>query len=183
MTYYGGKDLAEAFKTVRGNTIKIAQDIPENQYGFRAADGTRTVGEMLTHVALATPFFFSHLIVNKVTDMTQVNFQELMQKSGAEQARPRGKAEIVALLQKTGDEFAALLAGLSDAFLAEPVTQMPGSAPPAKSRFEMLMSAKEHEMHHRAQLMLIQRMLGLVPHLTREREERFAAAQARPAGR
>ena len=26
-------------------------------------------------------------------------------------------------------------------------------------------------MHHRAQLMLIQRLLGMVPHLTREREK------------
>ncbi|MGH9629396.1 MAG: hypothetical protein ACRD7E_13835, partial [Bryobacteraceae bacterium] len=35
-----------------------------------------------------------------------------------------------------------------------------------KSRLEDLLSAKEHEMHHRAQLMLIERMLGIVPHLT-----------------
>lgn len=27
-------------------------------------------------------------------------------------------------------------------------------------------------MHHRGQLMLIQRMLGIVPHLTRQREAR-----------
>lgn len=26
---------------------------------------------------------------------------------------------------------------------------------------------KEHEMHHRGQLMLVERMLGIVPHLTR----------------
>jgi uncharacterized damage-inducible protein DinB len=38
----------------------------------------------------------------------------------------------------------------------------------------MLMGVKEHEMHHRAQLMLVERQLGLVPHLTREREARMA---------
>jgi hypothetical protein len=32
-------------------------------------------------------------------------------------------------------------------------------------------------MHHRGQLMLIERMLGITPHLTRAREER-ARAQA-----
>lgn len=42
------------------------------------------------------------------------------------------------------------------------------------------MSAKEDEMHCRAQLMLVERMLGIVPHLTRkyaemEREMREAA--------
>jgi uncharacterized damage-inducible protein DinB len=38
----------------------------------------------------------------------------------------------------------------------------------------MLLSAKEHEMHHRAQLMVIERMLGITPHLTRQMQERMA---------
>jgi uncharacterized damage-inducible protein DinB len=49
-----------------------------------------------------------------------------------------------------------------------------GATPPFKSRFEMILSVKEHEMHHRGQLMVIERMLGIVPHLTREREARMA---------
>jgi uncharacterized damage-inducible protein DinB len=36
----------------------------------------------------------------------------------------------------------------------------------------MLLSVKEHEMHHRGQLMLIERMLGIIPHLTRARQNR-----------
>jgi uncharacterized damage-inducible protein DinB len=58
--------------------------------------------------------------------------------------------------------------------------------PPSKSRFEMLMSAKEHEMHHRGQLMLMERLLGVVPHLTRDMQTRVAAMQAskeNPIGR
>jgi uncharacterized damage-inducible protein DinB len=50
--------------------------------------------------------------------------------------------------------------------------------PPSKSRFEMLLGPKEHEMHHRGQLMLVQRMLGKVPHLTRQMQERVAAMKA-----
>ena len=42
----------------------------------------------------------------------------------------------------------------------------------------MLLGVKEHEMHHRAQLMLIQRLLGMVPHLTRHREAMAGAAAA-----
>jgi uncharacterized damage-inducible protein DinB len=49
-----------------------------------------------------------------------------------------------------------------------------GAMPASKSRFEMILSVKEHEMHHRGQLMLIERLLGVVPHLTREREARMA---------
>ena len=47
--------------------------------------------------------------------------------------------------------------------------------PASKTRFEMILGVKEHEMHHRAQLMMIERMLGIVPHLTRQMQERMAA--------
>jgi uncharacterized damage-inducible protein DinB len=54
----------------------------------------------------------------------------------------------------------------------------PGAQPPSRTRLEMFLSAKEHEMHHRGQLMLMERMLGIVPHLTRQMQERMAAMMA-----
>ena len=59
-------------------------------------------------------------------------------------------------------------------FLRNPSRCPPGAEPATKTRFEMLLSPKEHEMHHRGQLMLLQRMIGLVPHLTRQMQERMA---------
>ena len=32
MTYYGAKELAESWRTVRKNTIQVAEDIPEDKY-------------------------------------------------------------------------------------------------------------------------------------------------------
>jgi hypothetical protein len=43
VNYYGAKDMAAAFRTVRKNTLKIAEEIPEDQYNFRPAEGTQTV--------------------------------------------------------------------------------------------------------------------------------------------
>ncbi len=177
MTYYGPRELAAAFRTVRNNTIKMAEEIPENKYDFRAAPDTRSIGQTLTHVALGTGFQY-HVHSNKITDLKTVNFPELFQKVTAEEGKPRTKAEIVALLKSEGDRFAAFLEGLSESFLAEPVAMPPGAEPATKSRFEMLLSPKEHEMHHRGQLMTLQRMIGLVPHLTRQMQERMAQAMA-----
>ena len=39
MNYYGAKDMAESFRTVRRNTLQIAQDIPEDKYGFKRDGG------------------------------------------------------------------------------------------------------------------------------------------------
>src|SRR5439155_14926594 len=126
MTYYSGKELAGSFRTVRANTIKIAEEIPENKYDFRAAPGTRTIGQTLVHIALSPGFAF-HVHSNKVADFRTLNFRELMQTFGAEEAKPRSKAEVVAFLRSEGEKFASLLEGLSDSFLAERVTMMPGA--------------------------------------------------------
>ena len=177
MTYYGGKDMAAAFRTVRENTLKIAEEIPEEKYGFKPANDSRTIGQTLTHIALGPGFQF-HIHGNKVSDMKTLNFPEMMKTIQTEEAKTRTKAEIVAFLKAEGDKFASFLEGLQESFLGEQVTMPPGAAPASKSRFEMLLGAKEHEMHHRAQLMTLQRMIGQVPHLTRQMQERFAQMAA-----
>ena len=181
MTHYGGQELARSFRTVRSNTIQIAEEIPENKYDFRPAPDCRAVAQTLVHIAFVSALHL-HLHRNRIGDLNTVNFMELFQPIAAEEGKPRTKADIIALLKSRGDEFASYLEGLSDSFLAESVTQPSGTQPAAKSRLEMLLSAKEHEMHHRAQLMVVERMLGITPHLTRQMQERMAqraAAQAR----
>ena len=180
MNYYSGPQLAASFRQVRGNTIQAAEEIPEDKYGFRAASETRTIGQLLAHIAVG-PWFQLHVHTNGIDDLKQVNFMELVPRFTAEEAKPRTKAELVAFLRSEGERFAKYLEGLSDAFLAQSVQMPPGTTPPVKSRFEMLLSPKEHEMHHRGQLMLLQRMVGVVPHLTRQMQERMAARAAAAA--
>ena len=67
--------------------------------------------------------------------------------------------------------------------MSEQVEYPEGMEPRVKSRFEMLSAPKEHEMHHRGQLMVVERMLDITPHLTRHMEERIAAMQSIQAGR
>jgi uncharacterized damage-inducible protein DinB len=69
-------------------------------------------------------------------------------------------------LGRAGESWAQWVEKLPEA-LSEQV-RMPGGS--SKSRFEMLLGTKEHEMHHRAQLTVIERLLGVVPHLTRRRQ-------------
>ena len=152
---------------------QIAEDIPGDKYGFQASPDTRSIGAALVHIAVSTGFQ-DYIQRNKVTDLKDVNFMELFQKFSAEEAKPRTKADTIAYLKSQGEAFASFLEGLSDEFLAEPVAMPLGAEPATKTRFEMLLSPKEHEMHHRGQLMLLQRMIGLVPHLTRQMQEHMA---------
>ena len=112
----------------------------------------------------------------RLTTLVGYDFFGLLDRFNAEEARTRSKAEILELLRTEGERFAAWLETLTPEFLAERVTEPDGKA--TKSRFERLLGAKEHEMHHRAQLMLIERQLGIVPHLTRQFNERVAQMRA-----
>jgi uncharacterized damage-inducible protein DinB len=56
MNLYGPKQLAQSMRTVRKNTIQIAQDIPEDNYGYRPTSDSRSVAEILVHIALLSKF-------------------------------------------------------------------------------------------------------------------------------
>jgi uncharacterized damage-inducible protein DinB len=175
MTYYGPKELASSFRTVRKNTLVIAEEIGEDHYGFRAAPETRSVAEILTHVSLITRMPLQLHKIERRTSLEGFDFPGFFLPLIAEEKTPRGKAEILALLRSEGENFGSWLDSLSDEFLGESVALPAGMQPGSKSRFEMILGVKEHEMHHRGQLMLIERMVGLVPHLTREMNARFTA--------
>ena len=169
MTYYTGKDLARSFRTVRKNTIQAAHDIPEEQYGFRAHGDTRSVGQMLAHIAAISGWQHKLHGVDKRTFMAPGDWAGYIGGSHALETSLTSKKDILHALESEGEAFATFLEHLSDASLAETVSFPPPAEPASKTRFEMLMGVKEHEMHHRAQVMLLQRLVGIVPHLTRQR--------------
>ena len=178
MTYYGAKRLADSFRTVRKNTIILAEEIPAEQYDFMPAPGVRSVGAQLAHIAVNTRWAIE-IHSNGTTFIDFATFGQHLAQAANEEALLGTKDEILDALRKDGDAFAAFLESLTEDRLAETVGFPPPLQPSQKSRFELLLGVKEHEMHHRAQLMLIQRLLGIVPHLTRQREAAVAATAGR----
>lgn len=174
MTYYGARQLADAFRTVRANTLTMAEEIPEEQYAFRPVAGVRSVGELLAHIAIAPRW---SLAVHG-EGLSHIDFEYFGRSSArlaTEEQALQTKEQILDALREGGDAYVAFLESMTEDALAEQVTFPAPVQPPSKSRFEMILSSKEHEMHHRAQLMLIQRQLGMVPHITRRREAMRAA--------
>ncbi|MBL0169710.1 MAG: DinB family protein [Gemmatimonadaceae bacterium] len=173
MSGYGGKELAKAFRTVRNNTLQIAEDIPADQYDFVPAPGLRSVGALLTHIAMTAKLQEDFHRTRRLTTLQGYDFPAIIGALAAEEQKPRSKEDIIALLKGEGEQFASWLESLSPEFLDETYGDHTGANP--RTRFEGLLSPKEHEMHHRAQLMLAQRLMGIVPHLTRAMQARMAA--------
>jgi uncharacterized damage-inducible protein DinB len=163
MSLYGVRQLVASMRAVRQNTILIAGDIPESKYAFRATPETRSVAETLVHIAwLGTADRFMHE-ERRLDSLEGFDFPALLEKSATEEKAARSKSEIIELLRVEGDRAARWVETLSDAFMSEQV-RLPGGG--SVSRFEMLLGTKEHELQHRAQLTVIERILGIVPRFT-----------------
>ena len=169
MTCYGAKEMRASFDTVRRNTITLAEEIPAERYDFRAAPGCRSAGEMLAHVAVA-PMWQIDLHGSHVDRVDFERFGAHLAEAAAAERALNTKEAIVQALRDNGERLSEFFGSLTNATLEELVSFPPPIQPPVKTRFEMLLGIKEHEMHHRGQLMLIERMIGIVPHLTRARE-------------
>jgi uncharacterized damage-inducible protein DinB len=176
MRYYGPEELVFGNRTVRKNTLIIAEEIPEEKYDFRPVPEYRSVAQLLAHIALAYKFQYQFHAVERRGSFEGFDFPSFMKNIAAEEGRKRSKAQIIDLLKAESEKWVSWVEGLSEDFLSQMVRMPEGSVPAQKSRFEMILSVKEHEMHHRGQLMLIERLLGITPHLTREREARMAQA-------
>ena len=112
-----------------------------------------------------------------VSQVTYEIFGQRLAANAAAECALAGKDNVLQALGDNGDRFAAFLNGVSDDTLSETVSFPPPVQPETRSRFEMLLGVKEHEMHHRGQLMVYQRILGMVPHLTRARQQATAAGR------
>jgi uncharacterized damage-inducible protein DinB len=167
MNLYGPKQLADSMRTVRKNTILIGEDIPERNYDYRPTPESRSVGETLVHIASLSRFDRFVHEEEHLSSLEGFDFGAFSKKAETEELSLHSKSDIVSLLLTQGDRWCLWVEGLPEALLSETVRQ-PGGA--LKSRFEMLIGTKEHEMHHRGQLMVMERMLGIVPHLTRNRQ-------------
>ena len=181
MNYYGAKELAESFRVVRGNTITIAEELPEDRYAFRPAPETRTVGELLAHIALAYSFHHQVHAVEHRSSMEGFDFVGLMQRLAVEEKAARSKEQTLAMLRSSGEKWATWLDGVTESVLAERVS-FGGDNGGSKSRFEMILSVKEHEMHYRGQLMLDRADGGAGAAFTRAQMARRAAMAAGGGG-
>jgi uncharacterized damage-inducible protein DinB len=163
MSLYGKRQLVDGMRAVRANTIGIAEDIPEERYDYRATPGTRSIGETLVHIAWLWTSDRALHDEARIETVEGYDFVALMKTSEVEEKRQWSKAAILELLRAAGERQAAWLEGKSDAFLAERVA-FPGGG--STTRFEMLLATKEHELQHRAQLTVLERLIGVAPRFT-----------------
>src|SRR4029453_6274827 len=105
MELYGQKQLIEGMRTVRKNTIQIAEDIPEKDSSFSLPPPSRSVAETLVHIAVLSQLRRVLHEEKRVSTIDGFDFSELIKRSELQEKKTRSKAEIIELLAAEGNSW------------------------------------------------------------------------------
>jgi hypothetical protein len=116
MTYYGGKELAEAFRTVRKNRFKSRRTSPK-KHDFKA---TRIENHPPDARASESERCSDHRARRQAERHERPGLPGILHQDWRRGVKPRNKAEIIAMLKTDGNKFGALLESFPDSFSRKP---------------------------------------------------------------
>ena len=155
------EQICDQWQDVRNGLIKEVELIPAEQFDFRAAPETRSILELLQHIIEA-----ERLLVGEIC-RENTNFQRGFPAMIADFApnvkEAKTKDAIVDLLRASLDETKAKACQFGDENLGQIMTRFDGKQVP---KIGQLSFSIAHEMYHRGQLTVYERLLGIEPALT-----------------
>ena len=165
--------LVQSWSEVRTGLINEASQIPEEQFSFRATPDTRSVAELLQHVLQAQKALVGEACRDD-TNLMRQSFADHINEYAPDVAAVTDKGGLLELLRSSVEPSAALIRGYGDG-LQQTMRRFDGKE---VTKFDFLNFAIAHEMYHRGQLTVYERLLGVEPALTQYFNKRFAATTA-----
>ena len=163
--------LIESWNEVRAGLIKEVSQVPNNQFSFRATPETRSIAEVLQHIVQA-----QKLLVGEAsradTNLRRQSFAEHIQEYAPEVAAVKDKNGLLECLRSSMETSEASIRSCGDGLQAS-MQRFDGKE---VSKLECLNFAVAHEMYHRGQLTVYERLLGIEPALTQYFNKLFATA-------
>ena len=165
------KTIVALWKDARGGLIKEVERIPEDQFSFRATSDTRSIAEVLQHIISAQKMLVTESCRTDANLMRQ-SFAAHVNEYGKGVNDVTDKNGLIELLRSSMDAAAACISSYGDN-LDETMIGMTGK-PITKAAF--LTFAMGHEMYHRGQLTVYERLLNIEPALTERFNKMTASA-------
>ena len=148
-----------------------AELIPADQVGFRAADGSRTVLEILQHIVEAERVI-SGEICRDATNLMRAPFPELIAEYAGHVKTADTRDAILELLRGSLDDSTQRLREFGDEKLEQMMTRFDGKQLQKRAMLNFIVS---HEMYHRGQVTVYERLLGIEPAMTKFFKQLVAA--------
>ena len=151
------------WEVFRAGTISECENIPEEHWDFRPAEGARSVRELATHIAHASVAFATELVSHQ-PDLARLFDAKAKEARESKYPRANAKAEVLDLLRQTMADTALMLRSRGEALQTDQMRMFGADG----SRTTGLEFAMGHEMYHRGQLATYARAIGLVPMMTQQ---------------
>ena len=119
--------LKGGYERIKTNFIKAAEKMPEDQYGFKPAEGIETFGQRVAHIA------------NQMGTCSAINGARKPSSAAGKTA----KADLVAGLKESFDECDKVFAALTDANAMENIAAGRGQAPRVAALYGIVVHANE----------------------------------------
>jgi uncharacterized damage-inducible protein DinB len=162
--------VLESWRTIRQDTAQAVAEMPEEEMSFRPLPEMLTFQETARHI-LEAGHIVTGLLLDGETELTGPAYRASFPKYVATLPDVSTRDRLAAALRAEADERIAQLKEQAPEFFSGIVKRFDGQA---VTRLEFLQWLKEHELSHRAQLFMYQRLKGIVPVTTRRRQAQQA---------
>lgn len=156
-------ELLGSWAYTRDGVIAELQEVPDDRVGFKPADGSRSVAELVVHI-IESGFMMAGELTRPDGDfMRQPYDDHIREHAGRIQADP-SKPALLDLLRASGEAGRERIRAAGEVAMLQRIRQFNGDY---ATRLSWLHHGIEHESYHRGQLALYVRLMGGVPALTR----------------
>lgn len=159
------------WKDVRNGLIEEVEKIPDDQMSFRATPDTRSIAEILQHI-VETQNILVGETCREDANLFRQSFADHSKQYGAGVRAVTDKQGLIEQLRSSMEAAESAVQSYADKWDA-PMTGLDGK-PTTKGAF--LTFACSHEMYHRGQLTVFERLLNIEPVLTGKLKKLFAQA-------
>ena len=160
-----------SWREVRAGLIDEVSQIPADKFSFRAADGMRSIAELLQHLVESQKFLVGEAC-RPDTNLMRKSFAENIKDYAPDVRSVDDKEAIIQMLQATMDDCEKLLRANVDE-LKNSMKRFDGKE---MTKLGFMSFAIAHEMYHRGQLTVYVRLLGIEPMLTQKFRKAFGAS-------
>lgn len=159
------------WREVRAGLIDEVSQIPADQFSFRAAEGMRSVAELLQHVVESQKFLVGEAC-RPDTNLLRKSFAENIKDYAPDVRTVNDKEAIIQMLQTAMDDCEKQLREHADE-MKNTMKRFDGKE---MTKLGFMSFAIAHEMYHRGQLTVYVRLLGIEPMLTQKFRKAFGAS-------
>ncbi len=159
------------WKDVRSGLISEVEAIPEEQFSFRATPETRSIAEVLHHIVEVQKILVGEMC-RENSNIRRQSFADHTKEYASGVREAAGKQGLINLLRTSLEEAEPCVRSYAEK-LDETTTSVDGRQ---TTKGAVLTFAVSHEMYHRGQLTVYERLLNIEPVLTGRLKKLFAAS-------